>query len=113
MNGAIVALGIFVLLGGIVLFAYPVTNSYSVLGQQLYSFTTYPYQTYGVIASIVGIIALIVGLALPNRSGVPAPPTTPQIQTQIPTYPCPTCGRPLRWIQEYQRWYCDAESKYA
>lgn len=26
---------------------------------------------------------------------------------------CPTCGNNLRWIKQYQRWYCDKESKYA
>lgn len=35
----------------------------------------------------------------------PAPPT--------PTGLCPKCGgRPIRWIPEYQRWYCETEKKY-
>ena len=25
---------------------------------------------------------------------------------------CPTCGGKLRFISEYQRWYCDKEKKY-
>jgi sporulation protein YlmC with PRC-barrel domain len=25
---------------------------------------------------------------------------------------CPTCGGPLRYIQQYQRWYCDRDRKY-
>ena len=25
---------------------------------------------------------------------------------------CPTCGRPLTWIPQYQRWYCYNEKKY-
>ncbi len=25
---------------------------------------------------------------------------------------CSTCGHPLRYIQQYQRWYCDNEKKY-
>jgi len=25
---------------------------------------------------------------------------------------CPTCGGKLRFIPEYQRWYCDKEKKY-
>lgn len=25
---------------------------------------------------------------------------------------CPTCGQPLRYIQPYQRWWCDNEKKY-
>ena len=31
-------------------------------------------------------------------------------QTQQPI--CPTCKGPLRYIQQYQRWYCDKEQKY-
>ncbi len=25
---------------------------------------------------------------------------------------CPSCGGPLTWIPQYQRWYCYKESKY-
>jgi sporulation protein YlmC with PRC-barrel domain len=25
---------------------------------------------------------------------------------------CPTCGRPLTWIPQYQKWYCYNEKKY-
>lgn len=32
-------------------------------------------------------------------------------QTQTPT--CPTCGGPLTWIPQYQRWYCYKDKKYA
>jgi len=39
----------------------------------------------------------------------PAPPPPPGMTAQI----CPTCGGPLRYIQQYQRWYCDKEQKYA
>jgi hypothetical protein len=37
-----------------------------------------------------------------------APPPPPPIQTPI----CPTCGAPLSYIQQYQRWYCYTEQKY-
>ena len=37
-----------------------------------------------------------------------APPPPPPVSTQT----CPTCGSPLRYIQQYQRWYCDKEQKY-
>jgi len=33
----------------------------------------------------------------------PPPPTTPT---------CPYCRNPIRYIQQYQRWYCDNEKKY-
>ena len=36
----------------------------------------------------------------------PSPPNVPATKT------CPTCGSPLRYIQQYQRWYCDKEQKY-
>jgi sporulation protein YlmC with PRC-barrel domain len=26
---------------------------------------------------------------------------------------CPSCGEPLRWIEQYKRWYCEKEKKYA
>ncbi len=33
----------------------------------------------------------------------PPPPTTPT---------CPYCKSPIRYIQQYQRWYCDNEKRY-
>jgi sporulation protein YlmC with PRC-barrel domain len=36
----------------------------------------------------------------------------PQQQTQ-PSQPlCPTCNKPLTFIQQYQRWYCYNDKKY-
>lgn len=35
----------------------------------------------------------------------------PRAQQQ-PIYNCPTCQRPIRYIQQYQRWYCDNCRKY-
>jgi sporulation protein YlmC with PRC-barrel domain len=40
----------------------------------------------------------------------PQPMAQSQQQTQQPI--CPTCKGPLRYIQQYQRWYCDKEQKY-
>lgn len=54
----------------------------------------------------------------------PAPQTTYQTQPQQQTYQaapqqqqttqpiCPTCGKPLTWIAQYQRWYCYNDKKY-
>ena len=39
----------------------------------------------------------------------PPPPPPPPDSTPL----CPTCGNPLSYIQQYQRWYCYAEQKYA
>ncbi len=35
--------------------------------------------------------------------GAPAPP---------PAATCSTCGQPLTFVQQYQRWYCANEQKY-
>jgi hypothetical protein len=37
----------------------------------------------------------------------PPPPPGPPAQT------CPTCGRPMTFIQQYNRWYCPNCKKYA
>ncbi len=37
----------------------------------------------------------------------PPPPPAPS------TPPCPSCGSPLTYIPQYQRWYCYKEKKYA
>lgn len=37
-------------------------------------------------------------------------PVGQQAQAQQPT--CPTCGGPLTYIQQYQRWYCYRDKKY-
>jgi hypothetical protein len=41
------------------------------------------------------------------QRGPSAPPPPPGAAVT-----CPTCGGPLRYIQQYQRWYCDKEQKY-
>ncbi len=35
----------------------------------------------------------------------------PAQQQQAQPY-CPTCGKPLTWIPQYQRWYCYNDKKY-
>ncbi|HEY4675047.1 MAG TPA: PRC-barrel domain-containing protein [Candidatus Bathyarchaeia archaeon] len=37
---------------------------------------------------------------------------TPQAQAQAQTPTCPTCGGPLTYVQQYQRWYCYKDKKY-
>ena len=35
------------------------------------------------------------------------------VQAAQPAQPtCPTCGKPLTYIKEYQRWYCYNDKKY-
>jgi pheromone shutdown protein TraB len=43
-----------------------------------------------------------------SRISSAPPPPPPAMAAQT----CPTCGSPLRYIQQYQRWYCDKEQKY-
>jgi sporulation protein YlmC with PRC-barrel domain len=40
----------------------------------------------------------------------PTQQAQPAQQSTQPT--CPTCGRPLTWIPQYQRWYCYNDKKY-
>jgi hypothetical protein len=36
----------------------------------------------------------------------------PMAQGQQTAPVCPTCGGPLTYIQQYQRWYCYKDKKY-
>ncbi len=44
---------------------------------------------------------------LPQRVPPPPPMAAANVQN------CPTCGRPMRFVQQYNRWYCDYDKKYA
>jgi hypothetical protein len=39
-------------------------------------------------------------------------PTAPPPPPPTASATCPTCGGPLRYIEQYKRWYCDKENKY-
>jgi hypothetical protein len=70
------------------------------------------FSLVGITTTLGGIFAIIGGaLALSwkqtqefGSSISPPPPAAMNF--------CPTCGNPLRYIQEYQRWYCDREQRY-
>jgi hypothetical protein len=88
----------------------------------------------GSVGVIIGVIMLIFGnlawrvlceywvvqfriyeeiASLNRRMGGPSPqPGAPSPAPAPATPTCPSCGSPLRYIQEYKRWYCDKEQKY-
>jgi len=41
-----------------------------------------------------------------HPGSVPEQPQPIQEQPAQQTYPCATCGQPLGWVQEHERWYC-------
>jgi hypothetical protein len=100
------------------------------------AFTVQGFSMGGGIAILLGVLMLIFGnlfwrilseymivqfriydelVSLNRKMGGPLPTAT-QMPPSTPTTPatpiCPTCGGPLRYIQQYQRWYCDREQKY-
>lgn len=72
----------------------------------------------GVIAIIIIVILIIFVIVRKIRQTTTYPQSYPQQQqtyqqtTQQQTYPCLTCGHPLRYVNEYQRWHCDTCRKY-
>jgi sporulation protein YlmC with PRC-barrel domain len=42
----------------------------------------------------------------------PAQAVAQPAQQQSTQQLCPTCGKPLTWIPQYQRWYCYNDKKY-
>lgn len=40
------------------------------------------------------------------------PPPQQPPQQQAATNPCPGCGQQMRWVQQYNRWYCDNCREY-
>jgi len=69
-------------------------------------------------ASILGAIQLIGSFVLGvlityfvlRRRGKARVPAVPTLAAHV-SY-CPTCGKPLTWINEYSRWYCYTCRKY-
>jgi len=57
----------------------------------------------------VGVYLLYQEFAERGKKTQVAPPGTPP---PPPPPNCPTCGRPLTYVAQYQRWYCQYEQKY-
>ena len=53
---------------------------------------------------VAGIIALI-------RKEKPVQPPPPPISQQV--FYCTSCGKPLTYVSQYQRWYCESCRTYA
>jgi hypothetical protein len=75
--------------------------------------------TYGSIGSVfqamtvIGIVAIVLLVILDYVQTQPArPPMAAPAYAYAPPPACPRCGRPIRWIPPYGRWYCDAEAAY-
>jgi hypothetical protein len=52
----------------------------------------------------------------PSASPPAAPGQNPGLAPTMaatPSYPCPRCQRPLVFVAQYQRWFCDACKQYA
>ena len=44
----------------------------------------------------------------------PAVAAPPEVKVEVAKpLPCPTCGRAMRYVKEYDRWWCDTDRKYA
>jgi sporulation protein YlmC with PRC-barrel domain len=52
-----------------------------------------------------------------QQTSQPAAQAAQPVQQQQPAAQsqplCPSCGKPLTWIPQYQRWYCYNDKKYA
>lgn len=64
-----------------------------------------PYRTEGIALMFLGLSILILGAyAGMFRMGK---------RDTGPGAPCPTCGRPMTWVDQYDRWFCDVCEKYS
>ena len=68
MNGAMVGLGIVLLIAGAFLFLYSVTYTEPVFGVTLITRVDYPYRNISFFLFFFGILALIMGLVMFKKS---------------------------------------------
>ena len=69
----------------------------------------------GTVFALLGWVICVMGISALRRDyrakvqrREPSPPPPPSGTT--PT--CPTCGGPLTYVLQYQRWYCPVDQKY-
>jgi uncharacterized membrane protein len=76
----------------------------------------------GIIILIVGIIVMLLGIykiytskKQARRTALPPGPAPGQPPAPGGTgqYPCGSCGQPLRYMPQYQKYYCDNCRRYA
>jgi hypothetical protein len=118
MEGLTVGLMVFIIHLFITLFMTigrrAINGSNLGVGMQLWGFSLVFALIFYLLGGFLSI--MLVGLRMPmpgifrfqRTPSAPAPPPPPGMAGQT----CPTCGGPLRYIQQYQRWYCDKEQKY-
>lgn len=108
-------LGLICWIGAVIGLAMPIPDA---------SFSLLQYVGAGVFVGFVAAIILIAAyflkprqpaqqvapVAQPSQGTYPPPPPPPTPQAQSPV--CPTCGGPLTYISQYQRWYCYKDNKY-
>lgn len=61
----------------------------------------------GIVLAIIGVVVALLGAVY--ESIVERPPMAPPT-VQAPV--CPTCGRPIQFVPQYNRWFCPAENRY-
>jgi hypothetical protein len=134
--------GIFVIVGGLVwaavgtllaiffglgflLYAFLVFGIVILIGAVMMNSHPRSAHTWGIVILLLGIFSLVgitttLGGLLAIVGGALALSWNPTREPSAPIYPapsaaasfCPTCGNQLRYIQMYQRWYCDREQRY-
>jgi len=77
----------------------------------------------GIPIAIAGFVILIYGIVKEQRPamvmyppgyvpGYPVQPGYPAAPQAAPAAACPTCGTPLQWVAQYQRWFCTRCNQY-
>jgi len=110
IGGIVIAVGIYLLICGLGMLAGK-KWALKISGYTIMSWTKRPD-----VVNYFGLPAY--QSAYPYPQGVPTgvpqslPPPPPPPTSAPPTPKCPTCGQPLTYIQQYQRWYCQNCKKY-
>jgi hypothetical protein len=134
--------GIFIIIGGLIwaavgtllamffglgflLYAFLVFGIVILIGALMINSNPRYVRTWGIVILLLGIFSLVgitttFGGLLAIVGGVLALAWKPMREPDAPIPPapsevtsfCTTCGGPMRYIQDYQRWYCDKEQRY-